>query len=285
MEDARRAAFHRLLKDAGRGGQARVDALVAFVQRTVFMVPWPNGAEGWRTLTNAEGAEALPIFTQRSEAHSAGTRFGWADHDGAVSAHEIGARAALRYALEQSLSYVIVDIAAPHALEVATDDVRPILSQRSRLASVGSYDATFRSRSGLRSGAAPSPALGQPKRNPSSEVGDEPGEETLLGLAEAPGDELLAALREVLRAYPEVDWACLFLLDQGGGLSPVVGVRVNPDFRERLHDIRNGVQAAIHRLGQPMGFVLLDEPNMMRSARSRGMVCYPWRRRPPPAAG
>ncbi|MCZ7683629.1 MAG: hypothetical protein M5U28_34600 [Sandaracinaceae bacterium] len=82
MTDAQLAAFRRLLSDAHRGGQAKVDALLALVQRTIFVVPWPGGIEGWRSLVNRDGVAALPIFTDKKELEEAARRYGWLDARG-----------------------------------------------------------------------------------------------------------------------------------------------------------------------------------------------------------
>ena len=71
------------------------DALVALAQRTVYLVPWPGGIDGWRTLVNRDGIAALPLFTDLSQLETAGRRFGWLDPTGKVPHAETGARAAL----------------------------------------------------------------------------------------------------------------------------------------------------------------------------------------------
>src|SRR5690606_25404232 len=130
--DPQLAAFRRLLADAHRGGQPKVDALIALVQRTVYVVPWPAGIEGWRTLVNRDGIAALPIFTDLHELTEAARRYGWLDARGEVPHVEVGARAALHYAVRENLSYVVLDIAAQHALEITREELEPLLSPASR---------------------------------------------------------------------------------------------------------------------------------------------------------
>jgi hypothetical protein len=47
MTERQNEALKRLLTDAAQGGQAKVDALVALAQRTLWIVPW-EGVEGYR---------------------------------------------------------------------------------------------------------------------------------------------------------------------------------------------------------------------------------------------
>lgn len=62
--DGPTAAFRRLLKDVAGDERARVDALVALSQRTVFVATWPTDPEsGIRTLTSSGGDTAMPIFS------------------------------------------------------------------------------------------------------------------------------------------------------------------------------------------------------------------------------
>lgn len=143
------AAFHRLLTDAHQGGQAKVDALLALSQRTVFVVPWPAGIEGFRTLVNSEGVAALPVFSELQQLEEAARRYGWLDASGSAPSSEVGARKAFSYAAQQSLSYVVVDIAAGHALEVTSEEFTPLLSAAARRDSRGPYAGAGRISSSL----------------------------------------------------------------------------------------------------------------------------------------
>lgn len=131
--------------------------MVALVQRTVQVVPWPGGIDGYRTLVNSEGVAALPIFTTRDELDEAARRFGWLGADGAAPAAEIGARQALHYALEQSLAYVVIDIAAAHALELTREEFEPLLSPAARRDSQGPYAAAGKISSSLLRKVTPTP--------------------------------------------------------------------------------------------------------------------------------
>ena len=84
-------AFRRLLSDAAAGGQAKVDALVALSQRTLFVATWTPGSDDFRTLVNSSGQQALPVFSSKAELDEAAGRFGWAGPDGSVPHLEVGA--------------------------------------------------------------------------------------------------------------------------------------------------------------------------------------------------
>lgn len=150
------AALHRLLSEAGQGGQAKVDALIALMQRTVFVVPWPAGVDGYRTLVNSTGVAALPLFTERSQLETAARRYGWLGPDGSIPAVEVGARQAFHYARAQSLAFVVVDIAADHCVEVTRDEFDPLLSPAARRESSGPFAGAGRISSSLIQAVRPS---------------------------------------------------------------------------------------------------------------------------------
>lgn len=150
------AALHRLLAEAAHGGQAKVDALIALMQRTVFVVPWPAGVEGYRTLVNSTGVAALPLFTERAQLETAARRYGWLATDGSIPAVEIGSRQALHYARAQGLVFVVVDIAADHCVEVTRDEFEPLLSPAARRESSGPFAGAGRISSSLIQAVRPS---------------------------------------------------------------------------------------------------------------------------------
>ncbi len=167
--------MHRLLADAQQGGQAKVDALIALAQRTLWVVSWPNAADGYRTLVNSSGMAALPVFTEREMLDSAAERFGWVGTDGSVAAAEVGARKALSFARERGLAFVVVDIVADHSLEITREEIEPLLTPAARRESQGAFAGTGRISSALmqsvRGGTpAPMPAVG-PIRAPTPPPG------------------------------------------------------------------------------------------------------------------
>jgi hypothetical protein len=336
--DSRNAALHRLLVDAQQGGQAKVDALLALAQRTVFVVPWPNPADGYRTLVNSNGAAALPIFTDANMLHTAAERFGWVDSEGRVAHTEIGSRQALAFARDRGLAYVVVDIAADHSLEISAQEIEPLLTPAARRESQGPFSGAGRisstlmrsvqaglsaSRSitpppgsipaaspkstpypgtvaqrpqvqppppGSSPGVVAAPASSPGKHaTPSSQRsgGSSPG---MIAVAQGKGPPspmlapqrlaplkasvdptLLDTFELVLREYPEVEWACLGVVDAGLTL----GLRVDARMRTRI----NALATELGRVSEGMPIVLLDDPLLMRAARTEAFVFYPWRKK------
>ncbi len=311
MTNAQTAAFHRLLSDAHAGGQAKIDAMVALVQRTVYVVPWPAGIDGFRTLVNSDGVAALPIFTLREELEEAARRFGWLAADGSAPSAEIGARNALNYSIQQNLSFVVVDIAADHALELSREEFEPLLSEAARRDSQGPYAAAGRISTSLRQRVTPMPGtipaqkpISPPKSVPpgamppesaspsspglSVSTGFDPKAAATFGggtsvsiapLAQHPPDELYDAIAGMLRGYPEVEWASMLAAARGPSAPvPTVGLRVDTSFRQRLNEIVAEVRKAGDRFGASLDVLLLDDPELMRAARACD-VFYPWRKK------
>jgi hypothetical protein len=96
--------------------------------------------------------------------------------------------------------------------------------------------------------------------------------------SEQPADELLDALDQVLRDYPEIEWASFCSAARGpAGALPTVGVRVDTSFRQRVGEIIERVRKAGDAAGATLDVLLLDAPEQMRAARD-ALVFYPWRR-------
>jgi len=332
--DSRNAALHRLLSDAQHGGQAKVDALIALAQRTVFVVPWPNPADGYRTLVSSSGLAALPIFTDAQMLHDAATRFGWVDSDGNVAHTEIGSRQALSFARDRGLAFVVVDIAAEHSLEISAAEIDPLLTPAARRESQGPFAGTGRISStlirsvqpmaGMAASAARSitpPPGSVPAASPKSTPypgtlaqrpqvqapppgsspgtvsaplaqkprsgGSSPGLIAALNASGPPSPiipaQRLAPLKAmvdaqqldvfemVLREYPEVEWACLGLVN--GALA--LGLRIDARMRTRLETLA----AELGRVSNGTPIVLLDDAQLMRAARTEAFVFYPWRKK------
>ena len=278
--DRNEEAFRRVLTEGNAGGQAKVDALTALSQRTVLVAQWSPNGEGYRTLVNSTGEAALPVFTTEEEMYSAARRFGWLDPAGKVPFREIGAREALRYAVGHQVAYVVVDIAAEHTLEASLSDIEPLLgpparrnSSRRRQSQVGPSAQSVAgpasaSESGVNPAAAPSATFGS-----GSSVSLHP-------LDAPPEDSLLDALSDVLRGYPEVEWASLASVARGPAETvPTVGLRVDTGYRERVSEILGKLRQAGDAAGATLDCLLLDDAFVMRAARQKGLVFYPWRRR------
>jgi hypothetical protein len=337
-EDRVLDAIRRLLADAAQGGQAKVDALVALSQRTVWIATWPGAGEGFRTLMNSSGSAALPIFTDETALDEAARRFGWMNPDGTLPSREVGTREAFRHAIAHNLQFVVVDIGSPHSLELERSEVEPFLTRRSRGDS-GPYAGTGRLSSELimavratpPPGTIPAvrgtPPRGMEKPNPrftpppdsipavtrspkptptgpmtlpqrgpvSAPVVAEPSTGTMRSvsatfgggasgvkitpLAHAPPDALLDALSDVLREYPEVEWACLCSAERGPtGALPTIGLRIDPAFRTRVQEISSKVTDVAGAQGAALDVLLLDDAALMRTARAMALVFHPWRR-------
>lgn len=309
--DPQTAAFHRLLTDAHSAPQAKVDALVALVMRTVYVVPWPGGVAGYRTLVNSDGVAALPIFTTPGCLEEAARRYGWVEPDGSIPQAEIGARAAFNYAFGENVAFVVIDIAEDHALEVTKEEVEPLLTPAARRESSGPYSAAGKISSSLiravkstpppmkavdgqmhptpvpGSLQAAQPRIEPPKSTPGVEPSPSGGPPSAAGPSLAYGappsdldDEVYASLQAALRDYPEVEWAALMTAaPQGGGPSLCAGVRIDASFRKRVDEIADAVRAAAADHGVLLEVLLLDAPEATRGAREAGEVFYPWRKK------
>jgi len=125
------------MADASVGEQAKLDAVVAISQRTLFAVPWPRLEDGLRTLISSGGESALPVFSSIGELEAAVDRFGWRGPDGSTPSREVAAKEAFRYARDRELLFVVVDIASDHTLEVSRAELEPLLAEGPLRASLG----------------------------------------------------------------------------------------------------------------------------------------------------
>lgn len=302
-------ALHRLLADGNQGGQAKVDALLALAQRTVWVGIWGAGQEGFRTLTNSEGNTALPVFTTEAELASAAGRLGWTAPDGSIPGREVGAREALRHAIAHDLHYVVVDFGSDHALDIEQAEIEPMLTPEARRESqMGPYAGVGRVSSSMTTAVKPTPrpdAL--PAATPAPLPGTQPAASpeaprisaitaqatemrvdatfgsgssvTIRGLAHEPSDDLLDGLSEVLRGYPEVEWACIGLVARGPAPAvPAVGLRLGASFRQRVNEIITAIRRTAEERGASLDVLLLDDPQVVRTARQLALVFYPWRK-------
>jgi hypothetical protein len=86
------------------------------------------------------------------------------------------------------------------------------------------------------------------------------------------GDEALAAIAEVLRNFPEIEWACDLSNARG---EPTIGVRVDPSFLTRVEQITEQSIAAV--APNELVVSVLTEPAKMRKARSEGTMFFPFK--------
>jgi hypothetical protein len=125
------AAFRRLLDRANEDEQARVDALLVLAQRALFAPTWSAEDSGVRTLTNASGETAMPLFTGDDTLQAAALRFKWAGPGGQLSFRELPAREAIRHALARGVHFVVLDIGSPHSTEFVREELAPLLTVHS----------------------------------------------------------------------------------------------------------------------------------------------------------
>jgi hypothetical protein len=258
-------------------------------------------------LTNADGQTALPIFSTREELEQAATQFGWLNPDGSASFKEIGARGALNHAVGQNLHFVVIDISSSHSLDVDREEMEPLLSPAARRESSGPYAGVGRISSTMMQAvkantAQKVPAVPAARRSDATDMAreaaaagasvqastDDASAVTTFGsgtsvavhkLTEKPSDELLGALIDVLRGYPEVEWAALCAIARGpGSPMPTVGLKVDTAFRQRVNEIIQRLREAGDSQGASLDVLLLDDAAVMRTVRSDAMLFYPWKR-------
>lgn len=99
-------------------------------------------------------------------------------------------------------------------------------------------------------------------------------------ITQEPGDELLDAISTVLRGYPEVEWAAFCMTARGPASPlPTIGLRVDTSYRARVNEIIKEIRTTGDAKGASLDVLLLDDPALVRSARSASIVFFPWRRR------
>lgn len=313
-QDRANEALLRLLAEAAGGGQSKVDALVALAQRTVYVATWTDGGDDFRTLVNSNGQSALPIFTDREKLLDAAGKFGWLAPDGTIPTREVGAREALRHVMAHELAFVVVDIMSAHALEAERTEIEPLLQTRrsdatgpyaahGRISSTmlravkptpqpqalpgvqpprdlpgGAFDGERRSRLSIEASRPSTPSV---DATPSATFGSGAGAVSIRPLTTAPDEALLDALSDVLRAYPEVEWAAFCAAARGPApTSPTIGLRVDASYRARVNDIIGDIRETGSAHSATLDVLLLDDPGLVRAARSDAIVFFPWRRRP-----
>lgn len=326
MPDQALDAFRRLLREAATGGQAKVDALLALAQRTVFVATHTPDGDDLRTLVNGNEDTALPVFTRLDELERAAAHFGWqGDGAGTPPTRELGARQALRYVIAHDLDFAVVDIAAPWRLEVERSEIEPLVSGNAEpgpFGGVGKLSSSVMravnavpppSPGGRRSStpppslpasappaadpdgraSAPPPSSAPPPRRtpsrPSSRPPSAAGVPSLLpdgrtlGAPDAPpSDDFLDAAFLVLKDYPEVEWAswCAARNADTGATCPAVAMRVDAGYRMRVDEIVGAVADAGTKAGHDrVEVLLLDDPELLRTAKTDGVAFYPWRPR------
>jgi hypothetical protein len=122
-------AFLALLSEGGKGPGPKADALEALSLRPVWLATWEPRAEGFRTLINPDGEEALAVFSCEEKLNSAATRFDWLEADGTIATHQATGGDILRHAWTREYAFVVIDMGSDHSLEYERDELKAILRE------------------------------------------------------------------------------------------------------------------------------------------------------------
>ena len=129
MDDFGNDSFRVLLNEGTKGAGPKAEALEAISLRPVWLATWEPRAEGFRTLINAGGEEALAVFTSEKQLKAAAARFGWLEPDGTVTAHRAIGGDILRHAWTREYAFIVVDVGSDHMLEYARGELKQILRE------------------------------------------------------------------------------------------------------------------------------------------------------------
>lgn len=129
VDDRGVETFLRLLREGASSARAKSDALDGLVARDLWVATWEPRAEGFRTLINGDGEEALAVFSSERELMTAAGQFGWLESDGSLATHESVGGDILRHAWTREYAFVVVDIAADHSLEYDREEIRMALRE------------------------------------------------------------------------------------------------------------------------------------------------------------
>ena len=122
-------AFLDLLGEGGKGPGPKSEALEALALRPVFLATWEPRAEGFRTLINADGEEALAVFSSENLLKRAASRFDWIEADGSIATHQSLGGDILRHAWTREYAFVVIDIGSDHSLEYEREELKLILRE------------------------------------------------------------------------------------------------------------------------------------------------------------
>jgi len=129
LDDRGSDAFRILLTAGAKGPGPKSEALEALSLRPVWLATWEPRAEGFRTLINADGEEALAVFSSQAELKSAAKQFDWLEEDGTVATHRAIGGDILRHAWTREYAFVVIDIGTAHSLEYERDELKSILRE------------------------------------------------------------------------------------------------------------------------------------------------------------
>lgn len=302
-------ALQQALVAAARDADARSRAVGALRGAEVYATTWPTDPTSLRTLLNSSGVRALALFTDQRQLEDAAGRFAWQGVDGRVPSRRLHMSEAIRFARQQKVALVVVDITSDHTFELdegemelvgASPSTRPP-SYEGLAPVLSSPHQTPDNGSEVKRVSTRPPAVGEPgDQRLSSPLGSSlvpsainvdvehhavsatfaiAHTATMIALPEAPADDLIDALAAVLREYPEVEWACLVGEEELGSQGAAhVALRVDRAFRKNLAEISVKLRDISVAQGTSCDVLVLDTPEQVKRARSIGLPFYPWRK-------
>ena len=210
----------------------------------------------------------------------------------------LNAKEAMRIAESHGCDGIVVDMGAPHALELQHIEYQPFLVlPESKQTSGGPYEAVGRVSYSLlravRSVPAPadskrapaSPAISEapttsfhpePSATPSTEVHVDLRGWTFHYLEPLPGPELTAQASRELQSFAEVEWACFV----SGAASqtpehfrPLLALKLDPRMAHRIHDIASHLNKKMGPLTWELA--LLSAPDIIARIRPHAFSFYP----------
>jgi hypothetical protein len=129
VDDVGVDSFLVLLSEGAKGPGPKAEALEALSLRPVWLATWEPRAEGFRTLINADGEEALAVFSSEKALKAAAARFDWLAEDGSIATHRAIGGDVLRHAWTREYAFVVVDIGSNHMLEYDRAELKRILRE------------------------------------------------------------------------------------------------------------------------------------------------------------
>jgi len=123
-----------------------------------------------------------------------------------------------------------------------------------------------------------SPGTQHPPRVAAPSIGDGI---KLVDMRFAPDETLLKTLADVLRGYFEIEWASYCEVARpAGDPTPAVGLRITDNYRDNVTAIIKDLCEAGRRHDLEIDVLLIDGHDMLRKARERAVVFYPWKPKP-----
>jgi hypothetical protein len=124
----------------------------------------------------------------------------------------------------------------------------------------------------------PQPKLSDMRRRPRDDeptLAERPNRgSTQRGLQASVPDSTLEALAAELQGFPEVEWACVLSSDDSE--VPLVGVRIDSSFLNRVADITDVILDVGERQSVALQVLLLNNQDLIKNARRNGRAFYPW---------